>query len=59
MQLPAWAAALVVFFFGLFVVVVFVLDQIPKLSRKAIRAIKSVRAVRDELKGKPPRELDQ
>jgi hypothetical protein len=58
MQLPGWAVAVVVFFFGVIFVLTFVLDQIPKLSSKAIRAIKSLRAVREELKGQPPKELD-
>jgi H+/Cl- antiporter ClcA len=58
MQVPAWAVALVLFLFGVVFVLTYVLDQIPKLSNKAIEAIKSVRAVRDELKANPPRELD-
>jgi hypothetical protein len=36
-----------------------VLDLIPKISAKAIEAIKSVREVRDELKRQPPNELDE
>ncbi|WP_438470772.1 hypothetical protein [Streptomyces asiaticus] len=59
MQLPGWASVLVLFFVGLIFVLAFVLDQIPPLSRKAIRAIKAVRAVRDELKAKPPKGLDR
>ncbi|MEW2051114.1 hypothetical protein [Streptomyces rishiriensis] len=58
MQLPAWAVAFVVFLFGVIFVLTFILDQIPKLSSKAIKAIKSVRAVRDELTSRPPKELD-
>jgi hypothetical protein len=58
MQLPGWAVAFVVFLFGVVFVLTYVLDQIPKLSSRAIKAIKSLRAVRDELRGQPPKELD-
>lgn len=58
MQLPDWAVAFVVFLFGVVIVLTYVLDQIPKLSSKAVKAIKSLRAVRDELSGQPPKELD-
>lgn len=58
MQVPGWAVALVLFLFGVVFVLTFVLDQIPKLSSKAIKAIKAIRAVRDELKTRPPKELD-
>ncbi|WP_405568815.1 hypothetical protein OG418_29580 [Streptomyces phaeochromogenes] len=58
MQLPAWATGLVVLLVGVVFVLTYVLDQIPKLSRKAITAIKSVRAIRDELRASPSKELD-
>ncbi|MFF3056515.1 hypothetical protein [Streptomyces sp. NPDC057909] len=58
MQLPGWAVAFVVFLFGVVCVLTYVLDQIPKLSSKVVKAIKSVRAVRDELRTRPPKELD-
>ncbi|WJN62548.1 hypothetical protein [Streptomyces phage phiScoe1] len=58
-QVPAWAIGFVALLVGVRYILIFVLDQIPKISRKAIRAIKSVRAVWDELKHQPPNELDE
>jgi hypothetical protein len=59
MQVPSWAFAAVATLVGVRFVLTSVLDLIPKISAKAIEAIKSVREVRDELKRQPPNELDE
>jgi hypothetical protein len=49
METVGWAAAAVMFISGAVWVLGHALDQVPVLSRKFVKAVRSVRQVRDEL----------
>ncbi|WP_165484734.1 hypothetical protein [Streptomyces kasugaensis] len=48
METVGWATAVVATLGGCFLILGYVLDQIPALSDKAVRAIAAVRRLRDE-----------
>lgn len=65
METVGWAAATVMFMSGVVWVLGHALDQVPPLSRKFVKAVRSLRQARDEVR-RPreapptdPRELPQ